>query len=85
MATISLDGHCEDRTGRFDWTAPDDWTAPADAVLAFVGGIARSVGTFLFGRRKRPARSGPAARGQSPTQPPTSPLAQACCKVPASR
>ena len=45
VAIQSLDGYIEDETGRFDWGEPDD------EVHAFINDVARSVGTFLYGRR----------------------------------
>jgi hypothetical protein len=44
-AIASLDGYTEDRTGAFDWAAPDE------AVHAFVNDLERPVGTYLYGRR----------------------------------
>jgi len=44
-AIASLDGHVEDRDGRFDWAAPDE------EVHAFVNELERPVGTYLYGRR----------------------------------
>jgi dihydrofolate reductase len=41
----SLDGYVEDRSGRFDWAAPDA------EVHAFVNELERPVGTHLYGRR----------------------------------
>jgi dihydrofolate reductase len=41
----SLDGYIEDAEGRFDWAAP------SDEVHAFINGLERSVGTYLYGRR----------------------------------
>ena len=45
IAIQSLDGFIEDEAGRFDWGEPDE------EVHAFVNDVARSVGTFLYGRR----------------------------------
>jgi dihydrofolate reductase len=42
---VSLDGFIEDRTGSFDFTAPDD------EVHAFVNDSLRPIGTHLYGRR----------------------------------
>jgi dihydrofolate reductase len=42
---MSLDGFVADREGRFGWAAPDE------AVHAFVNGLERPVGTYLYGRR----------------------------------
>jgi hypothetical protein len=42
---MSLDGYIEDKSGKFDWAAPDD------EVHAFVNDLVRSTGTFLYGRR----------------------------------
>jgi dihydrofolate reductase len=42
---VSLDGFIEDDRGRFDFMAPDD------DVFAFITGLERSAGTYLYGRR----------------------------------
>lgn len=44
-ALMSLDGYIEDRTGNFDWAAPDE------EVHGFVNDLERTVGTALYGRR----------------------------------
>jgi dihydrofolate reductase len=44
-AIASLDGYVEDGEGRFDWARPDD------EVHAFVNGLSRPIGTYLYGRR----------------------------------
>ena len=44
-AIASLDGYIEDERGRFDWAAPDE------EVHAFVNGLERPIGTYLYGRR----------------------------------
>ena len=44
-AIASLDGYVEDREGSFEWGAPDE------EVHAFVNGLERPVGTYLYGRR----------------------------------
>jgi dihydrofolate reductase len=44
-AIASLDGYVEDERGKFDWAAPDE------EVHAFVNGLERTVGTYLYGRR----------------------------------
>jgi dihydrofolate reductase len=44
-AIASLDGYVEDRTGGFDWAAPDA------EVHAFVNDLERPIGTYLYGRR----------------------------------
>ena len=41
----SLDGYVEDRDGNFDWSEPDE------EVHTFVNDLARTIGTYLFGRR----------------------------------
>ena len=41
----SLDGFIEDEEGEFGWGEPDE------EVHAFINDVARSVGTFLYGRR----------------------------------
>ena len=41
----SLDGYVEDAQGNFDWGRPDD------ELHAFVNDLARSIGTYLYGRR----------------------------------
>src|SRR6202021_1516894 len=45
QAIASLDGYVEDEAGNFDWAAPDD------EVHAFVNGLERPLGTYLYGRR----------------------------------
>ena len=44
-AIASLDGYVADEDGRFDWSAPDE------EVHALVNELARSIGTYLLGRR----------------------------------
>lgn len=44
-AIASLDGYTEDADGRFDWAAPDE------EVFAFVNGLERPIGLYLYGRR----------------------------------
>jgi dihydrofolate reductase len=44
-AIASLDGYVADRTGNFDWAAPDE------EVHAFVNELERPIGTYLYGRR----------------------------------
>jgi dihydrofolate reductase len=44
-AIASLDGYIEDRSGSFDWAAPDP------EVHAFVNDQERSIGTYFYGRR----------------------------------
>lgn len=44
-ANASLDGFVEDDRGSFDFTEPDD------DVFAFITGLERSAGTYLYGRR----------------------------------
>jgi dihydrofolate reductase len=44
-AIMSLDGYMADEEGRFDWLAPDE------EVLAFINGLERPIGTYLYGRR----------------------------------
>ncbi|MCM3923946.1 dihydrofolate reductase family protein [Frankia sp. AiPs1] len=44
-AITSLDGYVVDADGRFDWAVPDE------EVHAFVNGLERTVGTYLYGRR----------------------------------
>lgn len=44
-AIASLDGYVEDKSGAFDWAAPDA------EVLAFVNELERPIGTYLYGRR----------------------------------
>jgi dihydrofolate reductase len=41
----SLDGYVEDASGKFEWAAPDE------QVHAFVNGLERPIGTYLYGRR----------------------------------
>ena len=45
IANVSLDGYIEDSHGRFDWTEP------SDEVFAFITGLVRPAGTYLYGRR----------------------------------
>lgn len=44
-SNMSLDGYTEDERGAFDWAPPDD------DVFAFITGLMRSAGTYLYGRR----------------------------------
>ena len=44
-AIASLDGYIADEDGNFDWAVPDE------EVHAFVNDLARSLGTYLYGRR----------------------------------
>ena len=44
-AITSLDGYVADEDGNFDWAAPDE------EVHTFVNDLARSVDTYLYGRR----------------------------------
>ena len=44
-ANVSLDGFIEDDRGSFEFTAP------VDDVFAFITGLERSAGTYLYGRR----------------------------------
>jgi dihydrofolate reductase len=44
-AIASLDGYVEDKSGSFEWAAPDE------EVHAFVNELERPVGTYLYGRR----------------------------------
>ena len=45
VTNVSLDGFIEDEHGNFDWTQPDD------EQFAFITGLVRPVGTYLYGRR----------------------------------
>ena len=45
LTLCSLDGYIEDGDGGFSWAEP------SDEVHAFVNDVARSAGTFLYGRR----------------------------------
>ena len=45
VANMSIDGWTEDERGAFNWAEPDD------DVFAFITGIMRSAGTYLYGRR----------------------------------
>jgi dihydrofolate reductase len=42
----SLDGYIEDSTGAFQWAAPDE------EVFAFINDLDRSLGLYLYGRRR---------------------------------
>jgi dihydrofolate reductase len=44
-AITSLDGYVADKTGNFDWAAPDE------DVHTFVNDLERPAGTYLYGRR----------------------------------
>jgi dihydrofolate reductase len=44
-AIASLDGYVEDKSGGFNWAAPDE------QVHAFVNDLERPIGTYLYGRR----------------------------------
>ena len=44
-ANASLDGYVADESGKFDWAEPDE------EVHAFLNGLERPVGTYLYGRR----------------------------------
>jgi dihydrofolate reductase len=44
-AIVSLDGYTEDEDGTIDWSVPDL------EVLAFINGLERGFGTYLYGRR----------------------------------
>ena len=44
-SNMSLDGCTEDDRGAFDWAPPDD------DVFAFIAGLMRAAGTYLYGRR----------------------------------
>ena len=44
-AITSLDGYVADVAGNFDWAVPDE------EVHAFVNGLERPIGTYLYGRR----------------------------------
>jgi dihydrofolate reductase len=44
-AIASLDGYVEDKSGNFEWAAPDE------EVHAFVNDLERPIGTYLYGRR----------------------------------
>lgn len=45
VTIASIDGYIADRTGNFDWAAPDE------EVHSFVNDLVRPVGTHLYGRR----------------------------------
>lgn len=60
----SLDGYLTDSDGNFDWAVPDE------EVLADVNAAARSIGTYLYGRRMYEMMTGwetdPSVATQSP-------------------
>jgi dihydrofolate reductase len=45
IANMSLDGYVADKTGNFDWTAPDE------EEFSFIKELLRPAGTYLYGRR----------------------------------
>jgi dihydrofolate reductase len=65
LTLASLDGYTEDESGGFGWAAP------SDEVHAFVNDLARSVGTYLYGRRMYETmiawETWPGGEGASPT------------------
>ena len=63
-AIASLDGYVNDRDGGFDWAAPDD------EVHAFVNGLEREVGTYLYGRRLFETMAFWETGGSGPDEPP---------------
>ncbi|MEU4197980.1 dihydrofolate reductase family protein [Kribbella sp. NPDC026611] len=44
-AIMSVDGYTTDADGNFDWAAPDE------EVHAYINGLERPIGTYLYGRR----------------------------------
>jgi hypothetical protein len=54
-AISSVDGYFEDAEGRFGWAAPDE------EVHAFVNELERPIGTYLYGRPRRPTSPSAAA------------------------
>ncbi|MGH3156181.1 MAG: dihydrofolate reductase family protein, partial [Streptosporangiaceae bacterium] len=44
-AIVSLDGYTNDEDGKIGWSTPDE------EVLAFLNGLERPIGTYLYGRR----------------------------------
>ena len=46
VTPTSLNGHIADKTGDFDWAAPDE------EVHAFINDIVRPIGTYLYGRKE---------------------------------
>ena len=44
-AIMSLDGYVNDADGNFDWSVPDE------DEHAFINGLERNIGTYLYGRR----------------------------------
>ena len=44
-AIMSLDGYTTDPEGNFEWGAPDE------EVFAFLNGLERPIGTYLYGRQ----------------------------------
>jgi hypothetical protein len=54
-AISSVDGYFEDAEGRVGWAAPDE------EVHAFVNELERPIGTYLYGRPRRPTSPSAAA------------------------
>jgi dihydrofolate reductase len=82
-AIASLDGYVEDADGTFHWAAPDD------EVHAFVNGLERGVGTYLYGRRMYETmvfwETASARRDQAPTSREYAEIWQAAEKIVFSR
>jgi dihydrofolate reductase len=78
-AICSLDGYIADRAGAFDWAVPDE------VVLADLNAEARTVGTYLYGRRMYEMLSGwetdPTYAEQSPGSAEFAAIWQAADKV----
>jgi dihydrofolate reductase len=63
LMITSLDGYIADEQGNFDWSVPDD------EVHAFVNDYARSLGTYLYGRRMYEVMSAWETMPTGPDQP----------------
>ena len=82
-AIASLDGYIEDKTGNFDWAAPDA------EVHKYINDHERGAGTYLFGRRMYDVmavwETDPSLAGQSPLLADYAQIWQAADKIVYSR